>query len=254
MKTVISLQRSTNRLSVAAPLYTQIAESLLDQIESGKLVPGQRLAPERELSQTLGVNRVTLRQALQLLEAQGLLIRRQGHGTYIAEPKIERQAGKLFSFTRGMERRGYKPGAQVIVFNERPVEASIAVHLKLPVSAPVYEVHRLRTVNEEPVLLEQFTIPVHRFPNLDKHDLANRSMFEVMEKEYGVVVSQARQSLEPVVATEYEAGLFGITMGAPLMLERRLSFDKDSLPVEYGKDLYRGDRFRFVTDIASLEL
>ena len=254
MKTTDSIAHPVHRLATAAPLYTQIAESLLDQIESGKLAPGHRLAPERELSQTLGVNRVTLRQALQLLETQGLLIRRQGHGTYIAEPKIERQAGKLFSFTRGMERRGYKPGAKVIVFNERPVEASIAKHLKLRVSSPVYEIHRLRFVNKEPVLLEQFTISVQRFPNLDKHDLVNRSMFEVMEKEYGVVVSQARQSLEPVLATDYEAKLFGIATGTPLMLERRLSFDKDNQPVEYGKDLYRGDRFRFVTDMASLEL
>ena len=254
MKPHVSIKLVTNRFSVAAPLYTQIAESLLDQIESGKLVPGQRLAPERELSQTLGVNRVTLRQALQLLEGQGLLIRRQGHGTYIADPKIERQAGKLFSFTRGMQQRGYKPGARVIVFNERPLEASLAAHLKLPVSAPVYEIHRLRLVNTEPVMLEKFTIPVRRFPNLDQHDLTNRSMFEIMEKEYGIVVSRARQCLEPVIATEYEASLFGIENGAPLMLERRLSFDQDDQPVEYGKDLYRGDRFRFITEMASLEL
>lgn len=238
----------------AVPLYSQIAESLLDQIESGKLTPGDRLPPERELSQTLGVNRLTLRRALRVLETQGLLVRRQGAGTYIAEPKIERQAGQLISFTRGMQRRGYKPGAKVFQFAERPVEAALAAHLKLPVSAPVYEIHRLRLINAEPVLLERYTIPVKRFPGLERHDLVNRSMYEIMEKEYGVSVSQARQSLEPVVATEYEAGLLEVQPGAPLMLERRLSFDKDNQPVEYGKDLYRGDRFRFVTDMASLEL
>src|SRR5512142_1811525 len=95
-----------NRLAGTVPLYNQIAESLLDQIESGKLPPGSRLPPERELAEMLGVNRMTLRQALHLLEAKGLLIRRQGNGTFVAEPKIERQAGLLISFTRGMERRG----------------------------------------------------------------------------------------------------------------------------------------------------
>jgi GntR family transcriptional regulator len=254
MPTQVPVKRSPSRLSAAAPLYTQIAESLLDQIESGKLAPGSRLAPERELSQTLGVNRMTLRQALRVLETQGLLIRRQGHGTYIAEQKIERQAGTLISFTRGMERRGHKPGAKVLAFTERPVEASVAVHLKLPVSAPVYEIHRLRLVNQEPVLLERFTIPANAFPNLACHDLATRSLYEIMETEYGVVVSKARQSLEPVVATEYEAELLGIKPGAALMLEHRLSFDKADRPVEYSKDLFRGDRFRFVTDMASLEL
>jgi GntR family transcriptional regulator len=250
----LAIQPPVNRLASAVPLYNQIAESLLDQIESGRLAPGSRLPPERELSEMLQVNRMTLRQALQLLERQGLVIRRQGDGTYVADPKIERQAGRLFSFTRGMERRGYKPGARIIRLVECPVEAYLAVHLQLPISAPVYDIHRLRLINEEPVLLERYTIPVNRFPDLDRHDLVHRSMYEVLEKEYGVAVSQARQSLEPVVAAEYEAELLEIRPGAPLMLERRISFDKNNQPVEYGKDLYRGDRFRFVTEIASLEL
>jgi len=76
----------------------------------------------------------------------------------------------------------------------------------------------------------------------------------VMETEYGVIVSKARQSLEPVLATEYEAELLSIKPGAPLLLERRLSFEQRERPVEYSKDLFRGDRFRFVTEIASLEL
>ncbi len=250
----MAVKSPAGRFTAGAPLYNQIAESLLDQIESGKLTPGTRLAPERELSETLGVNRMTLRQALHLLETQGLLIRRQGDGTYVADPKIERQAGRLFSFTRGMERRGYKPGARVIHFVERPVETYIAMHLQLPVSAPVYDIHRLRLINAEPVLLERYAIPVSRFPDLDRHDLTTRSMYEIMETEYGIAVSQARQSLEPVIAAEYEAELLTISPGAPLMLERRVSFDKNNRPVEYGNDLYRGDRFRFVTEIASMEL
>lgn len=254
MATNFAIKPPVNRLTAAVPLYNQIAESLLDQIESGKLAPGSRLPPERELSELLGVNRMTLRQALHLLEAQGLLVRRQGDGTYVADPKIERQAGRLYSFTRGMQQRGLKPGARVLRFEERPVEAYVAVHLKLAVSAPVYDIHRLRLVNEEPVLLERYMIPVRRFPDLAQHDLAGRSMYEIMETEYGVVLSQARQSLEPVAALGYEAGLLNVPLGAPLMLERRLSYDKNYEPVEYGNDLYRGDRFRFVTEIASVEL
>jgi GntR family transcriptional regulator len=254
MRVSFPIKRTIHRLATAVPLYIQIAESLLDQIESGKLAPGHRLPPERELSRALGVNRLTLRQALDMLETQGLLVRRPGHGTHIAESKIERQAGKLISFTRGMERRGYKPRARVIKFTERPVEASVAVHLRLPVSGMVYEIHRLRLINQEPVLLERFIVPFDRFPRLTRHDLAKRSLYEIMETEYGVVVSKAQQSLEPVLSTEYEATLLKIKPGAPLMLERRLSFDQQDQPVEYSKDLFRGDRFRFVTDMASLEL
>lgn len=243
-----------NRFSATVPLYIQIAEGLLDRIESGELTPGDRLPSERELSQMLGVNRMTLRRALQLLESQGLLLRRQGDGTYVAEPKIERQAGQLVPFTRGMQRRGYLPGAKVISLEKRPVEGAVAKELGLSVSTAVYYVRRLRLINREPVMLERLTIPAQRFPRFERFDLSDRSVYDVMEQEYGVTVVRARQSLEPVVATKYEAELLGVEPGDPLMLEQRLGFDQNDRPVEYGRDLYRGDRFRFVTEIAPIEL
>jgi GntR family transcriptional regulator len=164
------------RFTTVLPLYVQIAEGLLDRIESGELVPGDRLPAERELSERLAVNRMTVRRALNMLEGQGLLIRRQGDGTYVAEPKIERQAGQLFPFTRGMERRGYRPGARVISIEKKFAEASIAARLSLPVSAPVYHVHRLRLINQEPVMLEEFSIPANRFPDFDRFNLSGRSL------------------------------------------------------------------------------
>lgn len=242
-----------NRTKSRLPLYVQIAEGLLDQIELGSLRTGDRLTPERELSETLGVSRMTLRRALRMLETHGMLERLQGDGTYVAEPLIERQAGKLVPFTRGMRRRGYAPGAKVITFEQRPAEASLASRLRLPVSGPVYYIQRLRSINGQPVMLETFTMPVRRFPALERFDLESRSVYEIMQMEYGVLVNRARQSLEPVIATDYEAGWLGIQPGDALMLERRLSLDENDRPVEYGKDLYRGDRFRFVTESAPLE-
>ncbi|MFQ5401198.1 MAG: GntR family transcriptional regulator [Anaerolineae bacterium] len=236
------------------PVYLQIAERILEQIESGKLAPGDRLPPERKLSQEFSVNRKTVRQALQVLQLQGLLTRCQGAGTYVAEPKIEREATRLFPFTKKMLSRGYMPGGQVIMFQQQLAGETVSRQLRLPISTPVYTCHRLRFVNREPVMLEKFILPAIRFPGFEKHTLSTRSLFEIMETEYGVVISQAQQSLEAVEATSYEAGLLGIEPGASLMLERRLSFDQNNRPVEYAKDLYRGDRFRFVTEVASLKL
>ena len=245
--------RAASRIATASPLYAQIAEGLLDRIESGELPPGERLPSEREWSERLGVNRMTLRRALQLLEMQGLLIRRQGDGTYIAEPKIERQAGKLVLFARGMERRGFVPGARVLTLEKRSATAVEAQQLEIPVAAPVYFVFRVRLVNQEPVMLERFTVPAQRFPGFERYDFSVRLVSDVMEQEYGIAEVRARQSLEPALATEYEAELLGVKPGAPLMLERRLGLDENDQPVEYGKDLYRGDRFRFVTELAPLE-
>ena len=205
--TIATFDPPVNRLIAALPRYVQIAESLLEQIESGQLKPGDRLPAERALSEMLGVNRMTVRRALRVLESRGLVVRLQGDGTYVAEPKIERQAARLTSFTIGMQRRGLQPGARIVSLEQRPVEASVGTLLQLPISAPVYSLLRLRSINQE-----------------------------------------------PVIATEFEAELLAIPSGSPLMLERRLSFDLEGRPVEHGTDLYRGDRFRFVTELAPLEM
>ena len=241
-------------LSYSIPLYVQIAEGLMAQIESGELSPGDQLPAERDLSHKLGVNRLTLRRALRVLESQGLIVRKHGIGTYIAEPKIERRMEVVFRFTRGMQTHGYTPAAKIISLETSVVEASLARELAMPVSSLAYLILRLRSVNQEPVMLESYTIPTQRFPGLDRYDLENRSIYEVMETVYGVTIVRARQSFEPVVASDFEAGLLNVEVGAPLMLERRLSFDNQGRPVEFGKDRYRGDRFRFVTEAAPFDL
>ncbi len=250
----VSDKVSGEPFNVAVPLYVQIAESLLERIRVGELIPDQRLPSERELSKSLNVSRMTLRAALRVLDNKGLLIRRPGDGTYVARPKIERQAAKLSPFTESMRSRGYQAKARLIIFERRLAEVSVASKLKVPVSAPVYYFQRLRLINKEPVLLETCTMPVYRFPNLETHDLEDRSVYEIVETEYSIVPHHSEQSLEAVSATDFEAELLGVEPGTPLMLERRLAFDKDGFPLEYGHDLYRGDRFRFVTEIAPLEM
>lgn len=241
-------------LAYSIPLYIQIAEGLVGRVESGELVPGDQLPPERELSEKLGVNRMTLRRALRVLEAQGLVVRRHGVGTYIAEPKIDRRMDTVFRFTRGMQSRGYTPGTRLISLEHSFVDTALARELAVPVSSLAYRILRLRTINQEPVLLEHYTIPAERFLGLERHDLEGRSIYEVMESEYGVSIARARQSFEPVVASVFEAELLGVRVGAPLMLEKRTSFDAGDRPVEYGRDRYRGDRFRFVTEAAPMDL
>jgi GntR family transcriptional regulator len=241
-------------LVFSIPLYIQIAEGLISQIESRELVPGQQLPSERELSLQLNVNRMTLRRALRVLESQGFIIRKHGVGTFVAEPKIERQMEEVYRFSRGVQQRGLTPGARVILLEVCMLDASLAEELAVPVSSPAYRIIRLRSINQEPVLIESYTIPVERSPGLAEHDLEGRSIFEIMESEYGVKIVRARQSFEPVAASSFEAELLGVELRAPLMLENRLSFDEHGRPVEVGRDRYRGDRFRFVTEAVPFEL
>ena len=236
------------------PIYIQIAENLLERISAGELAPDERLPSERELSQTLNVSRMTLRAALRVLDNKGLLVRRPGDGTYIAKQRIERQAAKLVPFTESMSSRGYQASAKLLVFERRLAEVSVATKLKVNVSASIYYFQRLRLINQEPVLLETCTLPITRFPNFGQHDLEKRSVYEIVETEYGIVPHHSEQSLEAVSASDFEAEWLGCETGTPLMLERRLVFDEHNVPLEYGHDLFRGDRFRFVTEVAPLEM
>ncbi len=196
---------------------------------------------------------MTLRRALRVLEAQGVVVRRHGVGTFVSEPKIDRQMDVVFRFTRGMQHRGLTPGAKIISLEQVPVDGSLSRDLDVPVSSMAYKILRLRSINQEPVMLESYIIPAGRYPGLEGCDLENRSIYEVMEDDYGVRITRARQSFEPVVASQFEAELLQVWVGAPLMLERRISYDDDGRPVEYGRDRYRGDRFRFVTDAAPFD-
>lgn len=246
--------KSNQDPSKKAAIYQQIADNIEEQIFSGELQSGDRIQSEREMSQELGVNRLTVRRAFNVLVERGLVDRRHGGGTYVTTPRIERKAGELFPFTLGIRKLGMRPGIKKIAFEQIPADDSIAQVLAIPVSSLVYYIYRVRLINQEPALLEQFFVPVDRFSGFDQHDHDALSGYAIMDAEYGVKVVRAEQSLEPVVATAYEAELLKIREGDPLMLERRLSFDEHGRPVEYGKDLYRGDKFKFVTTDAKLTL
>jgi GntR family transcriptional regulator len=152
-----------------------------------------------------------------------------------------------------MQQRGYQPSARIIFIELRQAEEPTSKKLELATGAQIIYSHRLRLLNNEPVMLEQFALPAHRLPGFSSHDLCNRSIYEIMNTEYGIKIARAWQSLEPVIASPYEASLLEIQPGAPLMLERRIAYDENGSPVQYSKDLYRGDRFRFITDSAPLE-
>ena len=235
-----------------AAVYMRIAENLQERIETAEFKAGDKLPSERMLSEELQVNRITIRRAFSILENKGLIKRKHGGGTFVSLPKIERQAAELVPFTLAMRQQGFQPGDKIIHIKKQTPGSSVARELQLSNTEKVYSIFRIRLINEEPALLERFFFSAKRFPYFEKYDHTMRSGYEIMSTEYGVTVVRAEQSLEPVVATEQEARLLGIKAASPLMLERRLSFDEAGKPVEFGKDLYRGDRFKFVTRMAPL--
>jgi GntR family transcriptional regulator len=230
---------------VSVPVYVQIREMLIECIQSGEWPAGTRIPAERDLAAEFGVSRGTVRQAITDLVAKGLLRRVQGSGTYVAEPKVEMPGHILLSFTEAMRRQGIEPGARLVAVEVVPATRKLAERLRLTVGESVYRIVRVRLGNRQPMALEFSHFPVRLCPGLDRFDLERRSIYEVLREEYDLILVRAEQSLEPTLARKFEAEALGVAEGSPLMLWERLAFAVTGLPVEYAKDLYRGDRVRF---------
>jgi DNA-binding GntR family transcriptional regulator len=249
----LTLRRLRVRLSKAdAPAHAAIEEGLAEAIAIGELASGERLPAERELAERVGVSRMTLRQALGSLERRGLVERRVGRrgGTFVAEPKIERDLTALAGLTAQLRRQGHRAGARVISAEEGPAGVRTARVLGVDPGAGVFRVVRVRLSDDQPLALERSLFPAARFPGLLEGPL-DGSLYDVLEERYGDRPVRAVESLEPVVAGAAEAELLEVKEGAPLLLVERTAYNRGGVAVEYARDVFRGDRTRVVVESAA---
>jgi GntR family transcriptional regulator len=245
-----SLKRLVARLERGdGPAHAQIEDRLAEAIGAGNLEPGDRLPPERDLAEQLGVSRMTLRQALGSLARRGLLVRVRGRrgGTFIAEPKIERDMTELAGLTEQLRRQGHHAGARLLSAQEGRAGRRTAKALHLEVGDQVCEVVRLRLSDDEPLAIERSLFPASRFPDLLECSLEG-SLYELLDRHYGEPPRRAVERLEPLVANAGEAELLHVKPGAPLLLVERTAYDAEGIPVEYARDLFRGDRTRVLVE------
>ncbi len=231
------------------PIYLQIEEELAERIEAGELAPGERLPTERFLAESLGVSRMTVRAALARLEQRGLITRHQGSGTFVAEPKVRQDTSHLRSFFEASLGQGLVPASRVIERAEILATRHLSQELELRIGEPVYKVVRVRSVAGVPVVLETSFFPARIVPGLLELDLEGSSIYRLMDQHYGARPVRARQALEPIAAGTLEAELLGVAVGSPLMLVERTAWDGLGRAVEHARDLYRGDRSRFVGEL-----
>jgi len=170
---------------------------------------GSRLPPERELADRLGVARETLRRALDELQARGLLERRQGAGTFVTgqswlKPLV------LRSFTEDMRERGLVASSELLSHGVRRADAKVALKLKAVPGSEMFEVRRLRLASGEPMAIEHAFLPRARLPGFDPARLARHSLYELLQREYGLAVRNAAQEIQATVLTEDEALLLEV--------------------------------------------
>ncbi len=227
------------------PKYFQLRTILLDLIEGAELPVDAAVPSERELCQRYGLSRMTVRQAVDHLVAEGRLYRVPGKGTFVARPKLEMPL-RLVSFSEDMLTRGLRPGG--IDITRRTVQATVVLARAFG-TEPGTEIHvieRLRTADGEPMAVERAHVLASLAPDLLDRRLADRSLYGVLEAVYGVVFDAGDQIINAGVADAADARHLEISRGSPVLLLERRSYAGGTC-AELTMSTYRADRYQLHT-------
>ena len=232
------------------PFYLQLVNILREQINQKVWQPGQLITREQDLCERYGISRTVVRQALRELELEGLITRRKGKGTFVAEPKIsEGLVQKLTGFYQDMVERGLKPITRVLRQEVTAAEEKIAKYLAIEPGAPVVVIKRLRFINDQPIQIVTTYLPLQVCPELPSVNLTQQSLYEYLEKECHIILDRGHRFVEAVAASEEEARLLDIERGFPVLMLDSISYLADGTPIEYYHAVHRGDRSRFEVDL-----
>jgi GntR family transcriptional regulator len=230
------------------PKYYLVKRHLLALIAS--LPPGSLVPTERILTAELTTSRTTVRRALSELVGEGRLVRRQGSGTYVAEPKISWPL-EMTSFTEQAAATGHSASTELLDAGRRRADDEVAGRLGLDLGAPVFFVERLRLVDGAAMAVETSHLSAARFPGLVPKLRRSASLYQVLSESYGSRPVAADETIETAVASPREAGLLDTDTGAPMLVLSRHSFDAAGEPVEWVRSWYRGDRYTFVARLTA---
>ncbi|MFT3835220.1 MAG: GntR family transcriptional regulator [Micropruina sp.] len=225
------------------PKYYRIKEAILELIAD--LPPGAAVPTERELASRFDTSRTTVRQAIAELVVDGRLVRTQGSGTFVAQPKMMR-VRPLSSFSQDLAMDGWRPGSVLLGIAEVIADAELAAHLGVEPGAPVQRVERVRTALDVPLAHEVAYLP-RPMPGLAEQLASHGSLYRTLREEYGAVVVTAEDIVETALADPVTADLLGVDTGLPMLLVHRTGWDADGNVVEWTASKFRGDRFRFMS-------
>jgi GntR family transcriptional regulator len=228
------------------PLYQQLQRRLREAIENRILGPDDALPPERDLAEELAVSRITVRKAIDGLVEEGLLVRRQGSGTFVSN-RVEKNFSKLTSFSEDMRARGRKPRSVWLNRAAGTVTPEESLPLRSSPGTPVYRFNRIRYADEVPMALEYATVLASCLPSIDA---VEASLYEALERTGNRPV-RALQRLRAVLFTPEQAKLLKAHENDAGLLVERLGFLKDGRAVEFSQSYYRGDIYDFVAELSA---
>jgi len=241
---IADVQTVLEDTSADKPLYQRLATALLDAMTVGRIVGGQVLPSERRLSAELGISRVTVRRALDLLAREGRLQRQQGVQTQVVA-RVQKTLSTVTGFSEELNARGSVPGHRWISRQTVLPTPSEAMFLGLLSNDPVVRLVRIRTADGRPLAIERATVPQAILPS---GDMVEDSLYATLRTlGYGPV--RGAQRIRAGLMSQVEAEFLEAEAGAPLLIIERRCYLADGRAVEFTETRYNGALYDFLTDI-----
>ncbi len=232
---------TTSMSTVPTPRYQEIAAYLRRIIAASR--PGDRLPSEAELCERFAVSRMTVRQALQVLAHERLLVRRRGEGTFAAPRVVARLLGSPLSFTESMRRRGLRASSRLLHAGWIDPSVEDRAALRLSVGSRAIVIERLRLADGRPMAIER-VVAAPTCAGILEDDLEGGSLHEAFER-LGRIPSRAQARVSARRATDIERRLLGLDPDGVVLSERRTIDDQDGVPIEHTETLYAAERYEF---------
>jgi GntR family transcriptional regulator len=233
----------------AIPLYQQIARALRQQIETGELKPGATLPPESELTKKFRVSRITARKALDLIASEGLIVRKQGKGTFINPPKIQQDLSSLQGFAELMAARGPDQEMQVIAFDVIPADDSVARSLQLSAGQNVLRIQRRHCWKNTPIAYAVIYLPHQLGKLLTLPQVSTTPIYTLLTEKAHLEIKRANQVIRAIAADQDTAQWLDWNLGSPVMMVERITYSTEEIPVEYILFFYRGDSYELAVEL-----
>lgn len=228
------------------PLYHQLETVLREKLGAGNYRPGDLLPTDADLCRQYGVSKITVRQAMQRLRTDGLVVRARGRGTLVTERAVQTADLKMTCFLEDLIALGLPARVRVLKSGPVTVGGAVAKALDIPAGTEVFSFQKLLAVGGQPFALYTEFVPRHLGARLTRGDLRAGHLLRTLEERCGVRLGEAEQVIESSMADTDVAARLGTIVGAPILVVTRTTRSAAERPVEHGISIYRGDRARFV--------
>ena len=226
--------------SASVPLWMQFRDVLRSRILGGEFEADARLPTEAEFGEQFSISRIVVREALADLVRSGLIYKIRGQGTFVAARRRDEDfISTVLGFSDEMERKGLTVRTQVLTQELRPPAAREAAALGLEDGGQVVALRRLRSVDNELRLLVETAVPADLAPGLHRARLENRSLYELLKRQYGLRVVRAERWIDAVIPDAVTKGLLGITIDEPLLRIESIGYGPTGRPLEHYLALHR---------------